>query len=104
MQCAPPPGRAIVRFEPLLTRGERLLALRVLQIVEPIKYAATFEDDDAVTEGSLLRDPRNGKPLTVNVDLEKYRDLGLLWPIQDTVFVTPLYQCGDVHLTKSLCR
>jgi hypothetical protein len=94
-----------VRLEPLLENmsGKRLLALRVMQIVEPIKYAATFSREDTVTEGLLLYHPRNGKILTVNVDLPKYSALGLLWPDQDTMLVT-LYGCVDVHLTKFLHR
>jgi hypothetical protein len=64
----------------------------VMKIMEPIKYAVgIFKGEDAVTEGSLLRDPRDGKILTVNIDVRRYRDLGLLWPDQKTTFVTPFY-------------
>lgn len=82
-----------MRFEPLLenARDERRLVLRVIKILEPIEYATSiFKSKDVVTEGSLLRNPENGKVLTVNIDLERHRDLGLLLPDQDTVFVAPL--------------
>jgi hypothetical protein len=79
----------VVRFEPVLenTRDKRLFAMRVIQIVEPIKYAAVFEYQDAVTEGSLLHNPKNGEIVTVNID--RYRGLGLLWPKQTLGLSSP---------------
>jgi hypothetical protein len=78
----PLPGSAVVRFEPLWEgpQGARLLALRVLQVVEPIKYAIATDGGDGTTGlgGSLLRHPKTGKVLTISTGYERYRDLGLL--------------------------
>jgi hypothetical protein len=69
-----------VRFEPFSedARGAKLLALRVLQIVEPIKYATSTGNGGDITEGSLLHHPKTENVLTDNTGRERYRDLGLL--------------------------
>lgn len=72
----------MLRFEPQ-PGSPRRLAIRVLQTVEPIRYAPTGPDgtEHAVTEGSLLRNLKSGKLLTIEIDGSKDRhDMALLWP------------------------
>lgn len=77
----------MLRFEPQ-PGNPRRLAMRVLQIIEPIKYARKILDgiEPAVKEGSLLRDLKTGEWLTISIDRGKRRRImALLWP--DNLFV-----------------
>lgn len=88
----------MLRFEPQ-PGSRRRLAIRVLQIIEPIRYATTSPDgsEHSVTEGSLLRNLQTGKLLTVNVDGGKrIRDMALLWP--ENLYVVSFYCCSSFEV------
>lgn len=90
----------MLRFEPQ-PGSPRRLAIRVLQIIEPIRYTTTSADisiERTVTEGSLLHDVENGKLLTINIDGgQRIRSLALLWP--DDLYVVPFWHrsSSEVH-------
>lgn len=95
-------GSAMLRFEPQ-PGSPRRLAMRVLQTVEPIKYARTNPDgtEHAVMEGSLLRNLKTGKLLTINIDRgKKRREMALLWP--DNPFVVSFFL--PLYFLKFFCR
>jgi hypothetical protein len=74
------PGCAMVRFEPYSDNAHSpgLVALRILQIIEPIKYAFADDKGGTILEGSLLPDHKTGKDFTFKLRAKKYGGLSLL--------------------------
>jgi hypothetical protein len=65
-------------------RSPRVFALRILQILEPIKYASADDKGGPIVEGSLLPDPKNGKDFMFKLDGKNYQGLRLLLPDLDS--------------------